>query len=99
MTCVKYGDGSVVCTSDPEYLRRVRFCPVEQRRRRMVAQVADWYSATWTCCGCGDEWTDGEMHQRPFRPGWRRDNAAEAKRMWADHDPMSPVIQTRPHGV
>ena len=66
-----------------QYRRRVRFCPVELRRRRFAAFSDDWYGATWTCLGCGDRWTDGEMHERPFRPGWRMANVAEAKRTWA----------------
>lgn len=32
-----------------------------------------------TCLGCGDMWTDGEMHDRPFARGWRQENIKDAK--------------------
>ena len=67
-----------------EVLRRIHRCPTCERRRRFVALVYEWYEATWTCCGCGDAWTDGERHERPFLRGWRAKPIAKAKRAWAE---------------
>jgi hypothetical protein len=59
-------------------------CPVCERPRRMLGQFAEWYGTTWTCCGCGDEWQDGEMLERPFAPGWRKRNVEHARRKLAE---------------
>lgn len=53
-------------------------CPTCERPRRMLGQFQEWYGTTWTCCGCGEQWTDGEMHGRPFCPGWRKENRERA---------------------
>jgi hypothetical protein len=53
-----------------------------KHRRRFAGLDAPWYGATWTCCGCGDSWTDGERHVRPFRRGWRKDAIAHARSIW-----------------
>jgi hypothetical protein len=47
-------------------------CPTCERMRRMLANFQDWYGWTLTCAGCGEMWTDGEMHPRPFARGWRQ---------------------------
>lgn len=57
----------------------VNHCPTCERPRRMLGMHAEWYGTTWTCASCGDQWTDGEMHSRPFCPGWRRDNIEYAR--------------------
>jgi hypothetical protein len=54
-------------------------CPTCQRPRRMLAQFQEWYGWTLTCAGCGDVWSDGEMHERPFEPGWRRKSIEHAR--------------------
>lgn len=41
-----------------------------------------WYGPTLTCLGCGDAWTDGELHERPFQRGWRANSIAKAQRDW-----------------
>lgn len=41
-----------------------------------------WYGPTITCCGCGDSWSDGEMLERPFRRGWRKESIGRAVRDW-----------------
>ena len=53
-------------------------CPTCQRPRRMFSRYFEWYGASLTCAGCGEEWADGEMLERPFMPGWRDKN-----RRWA----------------
>lgn len=62
-------------------LRRRRRCPTCAARRTFVVEypASPWYGATWTCLGCGDMWSDGERHERPFRPGWRPQRIAHAK--------------------
>lgn len=37
-----------------------------------------WYAPLNTCSNCGDQWGDGEMVERPFRPRWRLDNIGQA---------------------
>lgn len=49
----------------------------------MAGHLALWYGATITCLGCGDMWTDGQMHPRPFKPRWRSENIAAARAAWA----------------
>lgn len=59
---------------------RLIYCPTCERDRRMLCQFQEWYGTTVTCAGCGERWTDGEMHERPFAPGWRRENREYARR-------------------
>jgi hypothetical protein len=71
-----------LCRPESFPIRRVLRCPTENRRRRMAGHLALWYGATITCLGCGDSWTDGEMHPRPFRPRWREDAIARGRKAW-----------------
>lgn len=73
----------ILCAPDQFILRRIRHCPTCKRRRRFSGRDALWYGTTWACCGCGDRWTDGERHERPFRRGWRRESIAQARADWA----------------
>lgn len=61
----------------------LNYCPTCERPRRMLGQFQEWYGTTWTCCGCGDRWTDNEPHDRPFCPGWRRANIERARAVLA----------------
>jgi hypothetical protein len=74
------------------HINRVRYsrtecmtthCPTCDRMRRMSAQWAEWYGWKLTCAGCGETWSDGEMHVRPFAPGWRRENREHARAVLA----------------
>lgn len=69
-----------------EIARHVWPCPVCKRRRRHVVifDTSPWYAPRVMCCGCGDSWTEGELHERPFLPGWRKEATAKAKQYWAD---------------
>jgi len=58
---------------------RVDFCPTCKRRRQFYCWFQEWYGWHETCTGCGDAWTDGEMHERPFQRGWRQKAIAGAK--------------------
>lgn len=67
-----------------ERFAAVNDCPTCQRPRRMLGEHAEWYGTTWTCAGCGDAWSDGEMHERPFSPGWRAQSIQRARARLAD---------------
>lgn len=54
-------------------------CPTCERPRRMLEQRYEWYATTFTCCGCGEQWHGDERAERPFAPGWRRDNIEYAR--------------------
>ena len=66
--------------------RRLR-CPNCQKRRTFYCFFQEWYGWAVTCIGCGDMWTDGEHHPRPFEPGWRKRNIASARRNWEIQEP------------
>lgn len=72
----------VICRPSQFLRRKMIHCPICKQLRRMAVVEALWYGATVTCCGCGDSWTDGEMHERPFKRGWRNEAIAKAKRDW-----------------
>lgn len=61
------------------YSAAVIDCPTCERPRRMLAWFVEWYGTTLTCAGCGDQWSDGEMLERPFAPGWRRKSIEHAR--------------------
>ena len=69
-------------TNYSDVRKKRRICPSCKLRRMFVACYQEWYGWTNTCLGCGDRWTDGEMHERPFAPRWRKDNIASAKKVW-----------------
>lgn len=62
---------------------QVNLCPTCERPRRMFVRYLEWYGATVTCAGCGEEWQDGYRSDRPFMPGWRRKNIQLAIRSLA----------------
>jgi hypothetical protein len=77
-------DNLHICAPSPvKYERRVIQCPTCQQRRRFVCRLYEWYGWLVTCCACGDSWEDGERLPRPFRRGWRVEEARRAKRLWA----------------
>ena len=87
MTCehIHVGDACVmVCAPTATCTeRRVMLCPTCKRRRRFVCTLYEWYGWMVTCCGCGDSWEDGERLPRPFKPRWRSEAIAKAKKQWA----------------
>ena len=75
----------IVCRPSSFPIRRILTCPTEGRRRRMAGRdYGPFYGPMVTCLGCGDAWSCGERLERPFRPRWRRDAIAEARRAWAE---------------
>lgn len=85
MTCdhVHVGGACVTICRSGETRRRVHHCPTCERRRRFAVLVAEWYPAIWTCCTCGDSWSEGGRMDRPFARGWRAESSRRAKRAWA----------------
>lgn len=73
----------VVCSPPSFDERRVFYCPICKQRRRMLCRRFVWYGTELTCLGCGDSWTDGELHPRPFKPGWREESKQRARRLFA----------------
>lgn len=73
----------VICRPPSFPIRRILACPTCKQRRRMAGiDGGPWYGPTLTCLGCGDSWTCGEMHDRPFARAWRVKSVAAAKRAW-----------------
>jgi hypothetical protein len=71
-----------ICRPATFPIRAILRCPTEKRRRRFATLDAAWYGPTWTCCGCGDSFADGERLRRPARRGWREEVKAHAKQVW-----------------
>ncbi|MBR8029334.1 hypothetical protein KDX27_28545 [Burkholderia cenocepacia] len=59
---------------------QVNLCPTCERPRRMFVRYFEWYGATVTCAGCGEEWQDGYQSERPLMCGWRKQNIQYAIR-------------------
>lgn len=55
-------------------------CPTCERPRRMFVAHYEWYGASVTCAGCGENWEDGCRTERPFYRNWRRDMREKAIR-------------------
>jgi hypothetical protein len=81
---------AIVCAPDAFLLRRVGHCSTCDAVQRFAGRDQAWCGVTWTCCGCGDMWTDGHRHERPFRRGWRKENIATAERLWAEAAAFNP---------
>ncbi len=76
------GGGIHLCRPATWWGRTVRDCPTCGSRRRFVVMLQEWYGAVWTCCGCGDSWSDGQRHERPFARGWRDRERHRARDRW-----------------
>jgi hypothetical protein len=37
----------------------------------------DWYAAICTCLCCGETWSEGYLHERPFERAWRQKKIAQ----------------------
>jgi hypothetical protein len=70
--------------SSPTCVRYIK-CPTCERVRRMTQwYMGAWYGDVLTCLSCGDAWSGGEMAERPFKPRWRAESVAHAKRRLDD---------------
>jgi hypothetical protein len=75
----------VICRPPSFPIRRILACPTCKQRRRMAGRdFGPYYGPTVTCLGCGDSWSSGEMLERPFKRGWRKESIATAKRAWEE---------------
>jgi hypothetical protein len=79
-----------ICGGDNTYERRVLRCWGQcngQRRRVLISYGSPYYSPIAYCVACGDRWSDGELGERPFRRGWRRQAIAKNRELWAATPP------------
>lgn len=65
-------------------LRRRR-CPICERARFFVGFFTEWYGWHVVCLRCGDQWEDGEMLSRPFKPRWRQESVEWARKTYRRH--------------
>jgi hypothetical protein len=73
----------IVCGPDNRFLRRrYQRCPIDQCISEQVVRYELWHGPTVWCCKCGDSWGDGELLERPFLRGWRKDAVRDARRLW-----------------
>lgn len=89
MTCRSVGD-AIVCGPDNTTLRkRYLRCPMCECTTETVTRDDGWYGRVVMCCRCGDSWSDGELHERPFARGWRQRAIAKHRSLWdlATHGP------------
>lgn len=78
-----------VCQPTTVDLLAIMTCPTCNRRRRFIGAFAVWYGVTWTCCGCGDSWSDGVRRPRPSARGWRPGAIAKARKRWREALPAA----------
>lgn len=83
-----------VCAPPTTWGRGILRCPTCRRRRRFVVFFQPWYGGTWTCCGCGDSFADGQRLPRPFRRGWRADATRDARARWATAAPWRDAARS-----
>lgn len=72
-----------ICTPPSIDARIVRIdCPTCERRSYATRLDYEWYGPTTTCLRCGEAWSDGERHERPFAPRWRQERVRQAKEVY-----------------
>jgi len=81
------GPNIIVCVPESYLRRRILTCGTCRQRRRFVEVDTLWYGVAFTCCGCGDTWTEEGRKTRPARRGWRKEATAEARRKWNEAGP------------
>jgi hypothetical protein len=80
MPCVKFSN-AIVCIPMAHVGRRRMRCPTCRRVSTFAFRDYEWYGRFQTCLTCGDQWSDGERLDRPFKRGWRQENIRKAKKM------------------
>lgn len=80
--CLHSDDGKLVICRPTITNRRVTIskCPTCKKKRQFFNWFQEWYGWHSTCTGCGEQWADGEMIERPFQRGWRELNIEGAKK-------------------
>jgi len=84
MPCYHDEKGTVtICSPTWSKVRQpVLWCFNCKVNRRCLSLFQEWYGWTITCLTCGDSWADGEVLERPFQRGWRKEAVARAKELW-----------------
>lgn len=67
-----------ICRPRTEWVLSDKPCPLCGYDVGVMGMYQEWYGTAWTCLACGDKWMDGELLERPWRRGWRRDSVLEA---------------------
>lgn len=60
--------------------RAVMRCHHRKVRRRFVVKLYAWYGPQFTCCACGNVWSDGEWLR--YNEKMRVSAAKEARKAW-----------------
>lgn len=53
-----------------------------EKSRFFVVASQEWYGRIGTCLKCGEQFGDDEWLARPFARGWRKENIANAKKVF-----------------
>jgi transposase-like protein len=85
-----------ICRPKNCLARRILRCPTCKTRRRFVQALFVWYDSIFTCCGCGDQFSEGYRMQRPARRGWRDDAVRRAKQEWAEATSLREALDAMP---
>lgn len=64
--------------------RRIIRCGYCECQTECVAAYAVWHDTIITCTRCGDSWSGGYLHERPFARGWRKEAVRRALRDYAE---------------
>ena len=59
---------------------RTLYCPTCEGERGFLLEHYEWYGWNSTCLSCGEQWSEGEMLERPFQRAWRTKNIQAALR-------------------
>lgn len=68
-------------------------CKVENARIVINHFGNPYYGPKVTCAECGDSWSDGELMERPFRRGWRKEAQAQALADWNAAPQLGTKVQ------
>lgn len=80
MPCIRYGDAIICKPTITEQRAKIMRCPTCKKKRKFWCWFQEWYGWHVTCLACGEAWQDGEMLERPFAPGWRKERIVAARK-------------------
>jgi hypothetical protein len=85
MVCESYGN-VIVCGPPRGVYKRIKSkrCPSCEEEHGFVERWDGAYYGVTLYGSCGDTWSDGYRHTRPFARYWRRDAQSRFQSMW-DH--------------